>query len=251
MLSHFAGLFSKCCRLYSMNSQGMQFQGLLLLGGIASLLLSSCGGDHVRPRVTLAELSAYSSIPVTIEGTPRTAYLTDDSCHYSEWAYGVMKPDASVNLTTAYQTSDSIIVVTPYGIIPLDVFSLKLYLGAFFSRTFNEENASIAPLPIQRLVEEKGSTIAVREYLLQPERTYFARVRIDTVNLAATRPVISTDEVIEYEKNPQLIKHVLEISDKPFTSQKPPREATPAYADEPAKGHHHGLQPFRVNERAE
>ena len=116
-------------------------------------------------------------------------------------------------------------------------FSIKLYLGSFFSRTFNSENASIAPLPIQKLVEEKGGTIAIREYLLQPNTTYYARAKIDTLDLTSTRPVISMGEVIEQKESAHLTKQVLEISDRPFTSPKPPRKPTPAYADQHTHNH--------------
>ncbi|MCB0713892.1 MAG: hypothetical protein KDD67_16320 [Ignavibacteriae bacterium] len=190
--------------------------GVLVCSGLLlSLMLVSCGGDVVRPRVTMGELTKFASIPVTIEGKIRSAYMTDDSCYYTEWAYGIMGEDASISLTPAFQSNDSILVVTPYGVIQLDIFQIKLYLGSYFSRTFSSENSSIAPLPIQKLVEKEGGVIAVHEFLLLPEQTYFAQVRKNT--LAGVNGSDSTSQ------------YVLEISDRPFNGTTPQRKPTPSY----------------------
>ncbi len=185
---------------------------------LLSLGLLSCGGTVARKRVTPQELVNLRSIPVTIEGTLRSAYMTDDSCYYTEWAYGVMTEDASVSLTPAYQSSDSILVVTPHGVMLLDIFDVKLYLGAYFSRTFSSENASIAPLPIQKLVEKEGGIIAVHEFLLRPEQTYYAQVRREFAP--------GTDPAETAGVGSRL---VVELSDRPFEGETPQRGPTPSY----------------------
>lgn len=186
---------------------------------LAGLNLAGCGASS-RPMVTWDDLSRSNSLPVTIEGTLQRSYLTGDSCYYSEWAYGVMRPDGSASLVPANQSYDSITVVTPHGIIRLDIFEIRTYVGSFYSRTFSPENAGIAPTPIQKLLEKTPETISVREYLLQPERTYYVRVRSDS---AYGAPGTSG------EAREVLVRNVLEICDLPFTEEKPPRSPTPAY----------------------
>lgn len=186
----------------------------------AGFTLFGCGAKG-RPHVTWSDLASARSLPVTVEGTLQRSYMTGDSCYYSEWAYGVMAPDGSADLIAANQSNDSITIVTPRGIMRLDIFEIRTYLGAFYSRTFNPENQGIAPTPIQKLLEKTPETISVREYLLQPGRTYYARVRSDSA-LTPPREAGGQPEVI--------YRNVLEISDIPFREeQAAARELTPAY----------------------
>lgn len=192
------------------------FSSLLILSGA---VLSGCGAKG-RPRITWNDLSEANSLPVTVEGTLQRSYMTGDSCYYSEWAYGAMHSDGSADLIPANQSHDSITIVTPRGIMRLDIFEIRTYLGAYYSRTFNPENQGAAPTPIQKLLERVPETIAVREYLLQPERTYYVRVRSDS---AMSPPKNPGDQ-------PQVMyRNILEISDMPFREGIYARELTPAY----------------------
>lgn len=186
---------------------------------LAGLFFAGCGAKG-RPHITWSDLASVKSMPVTVEGTLQKAYMTDDSCYYSEWSYGVMHSNGSADLIPANQSNDSITIVTPRGILRVDIFEMRTYLGAFYSRTFSPENEGIAPTPIRKLLEKTPLTISVREYLLQPERTYYVRVRSDSA-LAPPKTEGGEPEV--------LYRHILEISDLPFREAAPPRELTPAY----------------------
>lgn len=172
-----------------------------------------------RPVVTLKDLAAYDSMSVTLEGDPALSYLTGDSSYYSEWAYGYAASDGSASLTPGYQSNAPLKVITPYGEVTLDVFTIRAFLGPSFSRSYDRGSLSIAPAPIQRLLEQRDGTIAIREYVIKPGRTYYARVHTETFYQPAA------------DGTPQeLVQHVLEISDLPFKNGKPQREATPSYA---------------------
>ena len=176
---------------------------------VAVILLPSCSSD-TRTWVTLHELSKRSSIPVTIEGTYRKAALTDDTVHYSEWAYGPFQTDQPIELTPAYQTDDSLVVVTPYGYLAIDVLSIRLFVGPYYSRTFGPENESIAPFAVSHLIKKSGETLSIQEFLLQPKMTYFARVAKDSVGLGGP------------------YRTILEISSRPFDGRRqlPPTPGT-------------------------
>lgn len=175
-----------------------------------------------EPKLTLEDLAVYRSLPVTVEGRLQLSAMTNDSCYYSEWAYGPMNTDGTTQLTGARQTIDSIDVVTPRGVITLDVFQVRMYIGSYFSRTFSPENIAAAPTPIQDLLEKQPGTISVQEYLLQPDRTYHVRVRSDTAYIPPSVP----------GSEPEIrTRPILEISDLPFNGETPPRPLTPAYAN--------------------
>ena len=183
------------------------------------LLLIACAGEKGRPLLSVEQLASYSWLPATIEGDTLVSYMTDDTCHYSEWAQGPFSPDGNGTFEAAHQTTDSILIVTPHGVLPIDVFSIRLYLRPTFSRTFSPENSSIAPLPVQKYIDARGDITAVREYVLRPHQTYYARVSRDSMS---TRGADSDagEQVV-------LTRAVVEISDRPFDAS---REwvATPA-----------------------
>ncbi len=189
------------------------------LCALAPLLLTSCAGEKGRPLLTIEQMASYAWLPVTIEGDTITSYMTNDTCHYAEWAQGPWNPDATGQFEAAYQTNDSIVIVTPHGLLPIDIFSIRLYLRPTFSRTFSPENSSIAPLPVQKFVEARGGITAVREYALRPEQTYYARVVRDS--LSTTGSTSAAGETVV------LTRPIVEISDRPFEAN---REwvATPA-----------------------
>lgn len=192
---------------------------LIALCTLTPLLLTSCAGEKVRPLLSLEQMAKYSWLPVTIEGDTITSYLSDDTCHYAEWAQGPWNPDATGEFEAAYQTNDSILIVTPHGVLRVDIFSIRLFLRPTFSRTFSPENSSIAPLPVQKFVESRGGVTAVREYALRPRQTYFARVGRDSLSTQGTDSDAGSAVV--------LTRPIIEISDRPFEAE---REwvATPA-----------------------
>ena len=190
---------------------------LSLLAGI----LTGCRKTQ-PPGLSLEDLASYRSLPVTIEGRLQLSAMTGDSCYYAEWAYGPMHTDGTTELVSARQTIDSVDVVTPKGLIRLDVYQMRLFIGSYFSRTFNTENIASAPTPIQVLLKKHPGTISVQEYLLHPDRTYYARVHTDTIYMALT----DSDDDSEFVTRP-----ILELSDLPFTEEAPPRPPTPAYAE--------------------
>ena len=112
--------------------------------------IHSCGGAPVRPVLRMERMADYVFLPVTIEGTMMRSYLAGDSCHYQEFATGPYNPDASGTFTAVFQSKDSIIVVTPHGIIPVGIFDVRLLLGPYYSRTFGPEQIEIAPAPVQK-----------------------------------------------------------------------------------------------------
>ncbi len=180
-----------------------------LLAPLLLVPLCSCGGGStLRPLLPIESMADYSWLPVTIEGTIRKAYMAGDSCLYAEWAAGPFNPDASGEFEPIYQSSDSIVVVTPHGILPIDIFSIRLYLRPTLSRTFSPENAKMAPLPVQEAVKESGGVTAVREYILRPTQTYYARVALDS--LSATGMSSEAGETVA------VTRRILEISDRPF-----------------------------------
>lgn len=187
---------------------------------VLSGILNGCRKTQ-PPGLRLEDLASYRSLPVTVEGRLQLSAMTGDSCYYAEWAYGPMREDGTTALVSARQTIDSVDVITPKGPIRLDVYQMRLFVGSYFSRTFNTENIAAAPTPIQVLLEKQPGTISVQEYLLQPDRTYYARVRTDTIYMAIT----DNDDDSEFVTRP-----ILELSDLPFTEEKPPRAPTPAYA---------------------
>ncbi len=178
------------------------FFTILLIG------LPGCTTTVKRPLLTKEKLSTFGSVTATIEGSPRVTYMNGDSCHYSEWAHGPFNRDGTGRFEADYQSTDTVLIVTDYGVMPIDVFSLRLFLRPVFSSTFSPENAKNAALPVQRLVEKSGDIIAVREWALVPNQTYHVRIRHDSIaaeglSLATGDPVIVTRPVIE-------------ISDRPF-----------------------------------
>jgi len=181
-----------------------------LLAPLLLVPLCSCGGgSKLRPLLPIERMADYSWMPVTIEGTLRKAYMSDDSCLYAEWAAGPFNPDASGEFEPIYQSSDSIVVVTPHGILPIDIFSIRLYLRPTLSRTYSPENAKMAPMPVQDAIERSGGGItAVREYILRPTQTYYARVGLDS--LSATGSSSEAGETVA------VTRRILEISDRPF-----------------------------------
>lgn len=189
--------------------------GSTLFGWIVPLCgmaITGCSGES-RVYVTMAELADYTYVPVTIEGDTIRAYMTDDSVHYSEWAYGPFRTDQPIELESVFQSRDSFLVVTPYGTLPIDVLSIRLFLHPYFSRTYGPENASTAPLAVERLVENIGATVSVQEFLLQPGITYFARVGVDSV--------------AGVDGGPTRKRYLLEIASRPFDAPRLP-PATPA-----------------------
>lgn len=193
-------------------------RSLLLLFAVVPII-SGCRKTP-DPGLTLEDLAGYNSLPVTIEGRLFFSTMTGDSCYYAEWAYGPMDADASTDLIAAQQSLDSIEVVTPKGRIKLDVFEIRTYIGSFFSRTFNDENAGGAPSPVQELVAQQGGTISVQEYLLEPKRTYYAHVGSDSIYIPAENGS-GEDRLV--------LRKVLEISDLPFENGEPRRDPTPTY----------------------
>lgn len=170
------------------------------------LLLCGCGGSEGRVLLTEREFARYASLPVTIEGVPRKAYLAGDTCYYAEWAAGPFYPDGTGAFEPIFQSSDSIVIVSPHGLFPTDLFSLRLYLRSTLSRTFDPESASGAPLPVQEAVRRLAGTIAVREYVLRPEQTYWARLAFDTLR---GRSDEAGETVVA-------IRRIVELSDRPF-----------------------------------
>ena len=181
--------------------------------------IHSCGGAPVRPVLRMERMADYVFLPVTIEGTMMRSYLAGDSCHYQEFATGPYNPDASGTFTAVFQSKDSIIVVTPHGIIPVGIFDVRLLLGPYYSRTFGPEQIEIAPAPVQKEIDKAATTIAVREYLLQPNRTYYARLAYDS--LVVQQATDAGERIVR-------TRPVLEITDIPFNAAVTRSEATPA-----------------------
>ncbi len=147
---------------------------------VLALVAATGCSSPTKKWVTIEELSEYRSIPVTIEGTFRAAALSGDTVHYQEWAAGPFRTDAPIELAAVYQSDDSLVVATPYGYLTTDVLSLRLFIGSYFSRTFNPENSGIAPFAVQKLLERSDEVLSVQEFLLHPVITYFARVARDS-----------------------------------------------------------------------
>ncbi len=191
----------------------------LITVGLALTLTSCMWGESVHI-VTLEELESYQPFEITLRGDTILAYLSDDTCHYTEWAYNERLDSGWTELTSGYQTDKPLRIITPYGEATLNIYQIRTYLGAYHSRTFERGNAAIAPAPMRQALERADKMLYVREYLLSPNRSYWARVGKARYFAPADSPGAAPIEKYTL---------VLEISDKPFKGGAPDRELTPAY----------------------
>ena len=136
-----------------------------------------------KPEVTLESLVG-DTVPfqVQLEGEPVQSFLSKKTCVYFEWTYGVRE---GVNWQTrwnGYHTQTPVVVLTPKGKLTLPTTRLRTYLGPTFERTWTKKDQAKAPDVVkEKLVEEPAITAV--EHCLEPGKTYYARLHVDTYHL--------------------------------------------------------------------
>ncbi len=171
---------------------------------------------------SLRDLQSLDAFEVTLEGTSQQAFFSKKTCVYFEWSFGEGQ-SADGNWVTSwrgYRSDAQLSVKTPKGMLDLSANDLRPYLGPSYEQTFTADNAANAPQVIRDRIKEGHPTLNAKEFCLEPGRSYYARVVVESFMLPP-RPG---------SQQPGRGEHaVLSISDMPYKDGHPQRPISPAF----------------------
>lgn len=168
---------------------------------------------------TLEMLADKGVMEVKLEGTPQTDHPMEKPCVYFDWGWAEKQGKSVGSRWRGGQSEAPLTVITPHGRLRVAVHSIRTFLAPSFSRTFTPSDAATAPAILRTQLEE-GLTVILEDYCLLSGRTYWAAVRMDTVNL----PPLERGEQPVPRRNAVLL-----ISDKPFKGTEPRQPLTPGF----------------------
>jgi hypothetical protein len=211
------------CRIYAMaEKQTLFFLFTVLLMVLAANPSESRMGTESRMNgitLTLESLKDRSPFKVTLQGQIGQSFLAHKKCLYFEWHYGEKTDGEWISRTTGYQTTEPLILVLPEGQLEIGINKLRLYLSPTVGLKFTGKEKREIPEVIRERLAETGGVVIAEEFVLEPGKTYYARVGEESYLLPPD------------ESGRPIRRHntILELSDKPFVEGKPRRPITPAY----------------------
>ncbi|MCE9599483.1 MAG: hypothetical protein K8S54_16090 [Spirochaetia bacterium] len=196
----------------------------IVLGILVITLGSSCAKQTqaIMNKHELTPDDFRNQIEVTFTGPSLKSYPSQEECVYFEWAYGnkvaTDGESAWAEYSVGFQSDSKITLQSSIGQMQLSRNEMRLFLSPEISRIYNHKEQSRAPEATLAWIAENGS-VAVEEYMLFSDRTYFAVLHVDTYNL----PPDGAGPPRRGQKK------LLWISDRPFLNGKPVAPMTPAY----------------------
>lgn len=175
--------------------------------------------------VDLADLVDLGEFELRFGGAVQSSFLGHLPCAWFEWHWGEpaspeLEAETGVPLASwsSYTAEADLVAHTPRGELELSWRSLRPYLAPAFDQTWTRGKARGAPKVVR--ADLRNGPVRAVEYCLATDRSYYARVNVETYMLPPEGPGEPPGE----GRNAVLV-----VSDVPFVEGRPPHSITPTF----------------------